>query len=188
MSSPPAPDSPGPAPTRDRLLIAVGVVATALVLWSHRDAPLRAPWLAAILLVSTWLAVIDAREHRLPNRIVGPLAAGVTVVVAVAGWADGDLARGWRALAMGVAASAILLLVNLIGGLGMGDVKYGYPAAATVGWFGADALVVAALVTTMVGGLVAALVLARGRGWGHRLSYGPFMALGLAAGLFAAGT
>jgi leader peptidase (prepilin peptidase)/N-methyltransferase len=187
LSSPPAPASTGPALVRDRLIAAVGLAATIAVLLAHRDAPLRAPWLAAVLLVSTWLSVIDARQHRLPNRIVGPLAAGVSVVVLAAAWADGDLGRAGRALGIGLATAAVLLVVNLVGGLGMGDVKYGYPFGATLAWFGLDALMVAVLVTTAAGGLVAAALLARGRGRDHRVSYGPFMALGLAAGLMTAG-
>jgi leader peptidase (prepilin peptidase)/N-methyltransferase len=77
----------------------------------------------------------------------------------------------------------VLLVLNIVGGLGMGDVKYGYPMAATVGWFGWDALFVALLVTTLAGAAVAVAILIRGGGRNQHLAYGPYMALGLAVSL-----
>lgn len=169
-------------------MVGVGLAATALVGWLHRARPLEGLALAVVVAVSTWLSVIDFREHRLPNRIVGPLAVAITVVIGLGGLAEDDLGRAGRAMAFGLVASTVLLVANLIGGLGMGDVKYGYPVAATVGWFGWDALAVTILVTAFSGGLVGAVLLAIGRGRNYALSYGPFMALGLVAGLVAAGT
>ncbi len=172
-------------PIRDGLTVLVGAVAAILVLIGHRSTPFTALGSAAVVMVSTWLAVIDFREHRLPNRIVGPLAGAVAVWLFVAGLVEDDLGRTARALGFGLAVAGFLLLANILGGLGMGDVKYGFPMAATVGWFGWDALSVTIVVTTVSGAVAAVVMLVLGRGRSAQLSYGPYMALGLAGGLLA---
>ena len=189
-SHPPA-EAPRPGIARptglvDGVVVGLGAAGALAVAAGHRATPLLAAALAGAVVVSAWLSIIDFREHRLPNRIVGPLAAAATAVVVVAGLAEGDPARTARALGLGLAVSAVLLAANLLGGMGMGDVKYGFPVGVLVGWFGWDALVVTILVTTAAGGLVAVGLLVRGLGRGHHLSYGPYMALGLVAGLLAA--
>lgn len=172
------------------MVAAAGLAGAVGVLIGHWSAtvggPAMALFLALVVLVSAWLAVIDFREHRLPNRIVGPLAVAVVLAVLLVGLAEDDLGRAGRALGLGLTISAFLLLANIIGGLGMGDVKYGFPMAATVGWFGWDALSITIVVTTLAGAVVAGAMLLAGRGRSHRLSYGPYMALGLVGGLLAA--
>lgn len=162
--------------------MAIGATATLLVVVIHRSMILGGLALGVVVGVSTWLAVIDFREHRLPNRIVGPLAVAVTVGLLIAGFAEDDYSRAGRAIGLGLATAAALLVMNLIGGLGMGDVKYAYPMAATVGWFGWDAVFVALLVTTAAGAVVAIVLLVRG-GRRQQFAYGPYMALGLAVSL-----
>jgi leader peptidase (prepilin peptidase)/N-methyltransferase len=177
-------------PRRDAALVAAGAVAVLAVAIGYRQSPLTAAALVVMLGVSTWLSVIDARIHRLPNRIVGPLAAAAAATVAVAAVigdeAGGDWGRAARAVGFGAVISAVLLVANLVGGLGMGDVKYGFPVGVTVGWFGLDAVLVTVLATTLAGAVAAIGLLATGRGRSHRLAYGPFMALGTAAGLLSA--
>lgn len=170
------------------ITVAIGIVATILVVVAHRANPLTAAALGVVLAVSVWLSAIDVREHRLPNRIVGPLAAVVALGVLVAGLLDDDLGRTGRALAFGVAVFGVLLIASIVGGLGMGDVKYGFPMATTVGWFGWDAVSVAIMVTSLAGAIAAIAILIIDSNLKRQLPYGPFMALGLAAGLlFSAG-
>lgn len=164
----------------------IGLVATAAVVVSFRQSPIAAVLFAAVLLTSTWLAIIDFREHRLPNRIVGPLALAVLICVVVAGLVEADLGRSGRALGMALALSVVLFVVNLVGGIGMGDVKYGFPMAATVGWFGWDALSITIMFTTVLAAVVAMVALLQGRGKDYEFAYGPYMAMGLAVGLFVA--
>lgn len=170
----------------DLIVAAIGVAATVAVVVAFGQSPIAAGLFAVVLLTSTALSIIDFREHRLPNRIVGPLALGVVVSVVAAGIVNEDLGRSWRALGMGLALSVVLFAVNVVGGIGMGDVKYGFPMAATVGWFGWDALSIAIMFTTVAAAVVAVVVLLQGRGKDHQLAYGPYMALGLAVGLLAA--
>ena len=174
--------------TRDALVAALGATATVAIVWFHRGQPASALALGGLVGVSTWLSIIDFRHHRLPNRIVGPLAVAVTVAVVLAGLIDGDASRAGRAGLIGGIASAVLLVGNLLGGLGMGDVKFGYPAAAALGWFGLSPLATAAMVMAISGAVGAVVVLAMGRGRRHALPYGPYMVLGLVVGLLTAGT
>jgi len=166
----------------------MALVAAVVVAVAHRENPLAAVALGVLVVIAGWLSAIDLKEHRLPNRIVGPLAGAVLLAVVSAGIWNADLARSGRALLFGLGAAAVLLVGNLVGGIGMGDVKYAFPLWATLGWFGADAVVMAALVTAAAGGLAAIVVLLSGRGRQYRLPYGPFMSIGLVAGLLQAAT
>ena len=164
----------------------MSAVAIVVVTRAHWDSPLVAACLAVLIAVCGWLSVIDYEEHRLPNRIVGPLAAAVTVAVVAGGLLTGDPARTSRALLFGLAAAAFLLLGNLIGGLGMGDVKYAFPLATALGWFGIEPVLTWAFITAVVGGVAGLAVILFGQGRRHRIPYGPFMTIGLFAGLLAA--
>lgn len=173
-------------PRRDAAVIVIGVAGAAAVWFGHRSSPVTAVALVVMVAISTWLAVIDFRLHRLPNRIVGPLALAATITVAIGAWVTDDWNRALTAIGLGVALAGLLLGANLTGGLGMGDVKYGYPVGVTVGWFGFDPLIVTVLATTVAGAVFAVAMLVAGRGRSHRLAYGPFMALGTIVGLLTA--
>lgn len=175
-----------PEGQRERLAWVVGVASAAAMTVAYRTEPVLAICLVAMVAVSTHLSAIDLREHRLPNHIVGPLSLVVVFAVVIGGVVEEDLRRAGTALALGVATSVLLLLVHLAGGLGMGDVKYGFPAGATLGWFGAGAVFQAAVITTAVGAAVAVWMLSTGHGRGSRLPYGPCMAVGLVGALLAA--
>ena len=97
-----------------------------------------------------------------------------------------DLARSGRALLFGLAAAGVLLIGNLVGGMGMGDVKYAFPLGATLGWFGSEPVVTWAFVTAAVGGIAGLAVIVSGQGRRYRIPYGPFMTIGLFAGLLSA--
>jgi leader peptidase (prepilin peptidase)/N-methyltransferase len=171
----------------DVLTAIVGAVGAAAVVWAHRHQPVTAVVLAVWVGVAAWLSAIDLRERRLPNRIVGPLAVAVVLTVIGAGVLTDELGRGGRALTVGAVAFVVCLAANLAGGMGMGDVKYAFPLFATVGWFGREAVAAAVLVTTLAGAVAGAAVLVMGLGRRFRLPYGPFMSLGLVAGLVVAG-
>jgi len=179
------PQAARPSPVRSAV-IGVTVSATILVVLVHRATPVTAIGLGLLVVFAGWLSVIDFEQHRLPNRIIGPLTGAVTVVVVLAGLVNDDLGRSGRALLIGLAASIVMLVGNLIGGMGMGDVKYAFPLAATLGWFGLSPVLAGALVMAFTGGLAALVVLIIGKGRGHRLAYGPFMSLGLIGGLLTA--
>ncbi len=175
--------------TAARVIVAALTVAgMAAVTRAHWSDPAVAVALAVLVGIAGWLAIIDFEIRRLPNKIVGPLAAVVTAVVVLAGLLSEDPGRSAKAVLLGLAALGFFLIGNLIGGMGMGDVKYAYPIGTTLGWYGAQPLISAALVTVVAGGLAAVFVLASGKGRRYRLAYGPFMSLGLVAGLLVAAT
>ncbi len=183
------PVEPGSEGGRSLVRAAItGITAVAIVVVAraHWASPIVAVGLAVMLAVCGRLSVIDYNEHRLPNRIVGPLAIAVTTAVVVGGlWTD-DLTRSGRAMLFGLAAAAFLLVGNLIGGMGMGDVKYAFPLATALGWFGSQPVLTWALVTAAVGGLAGLAVIVSGRGRRYRVPYGPFMTIGLFVGLLSA--
>jgi len=170
----------------DGTVAIVGVAAAALVTWVHRSAPITAVFLAVVVVVSAWLSAIDFREHRLPNRIVGPLAAAAAIWVIGMGISADDSGRVGRAFGIAAAAFVVLFVMNIVAGFGMGDVKYGTVAALILGWFGGDALTTAVMVMALSGGVVAVVLLLQGKR-DQDLAYGPYLALGLIAGLVVAG-
>ncbi|MDH3299720.1 MAG: A24 family peptidase [Acidimicrobiia bacterium] len=179
-------DSGSEIPLVRATIIGMSVGAVVVVGRAHWPNPLVAIGLAAMTAVCGWLAVIDLDEHRLPNRIVGPLALAVTVAVVAGGLWTADPARSGRSLLFGLAAAAFLLIGNLIGGLGMGDVKYAFPLAATLGWFGSEPVLAWAFVTAVVGGLAGFAAIVSGQGRRYRIPYGPFMTIGFFAGILSA--
>lgn len=185
-SEPAADDGRAVAPLARAVIIGMSVVAVVVVARAHWEHPVAAVFLAAMVAVCGWLSVIDFDEHRLPNRIVGPLAVAVAVAVIAAGLWTGEPGRSGRAMLFGLAAAVFLLIGNLIGGLGMGDVKYAFPLATALGWFGAEPVLTWAFVTAAVGGLAGFAVIVSGQGRRYRIPYGPFMTIGFFAGVLSA--
>lgn len=186
--------APSPAPARvrwairDRALLVGGAFAVAVVVAAHRERPVGAAALGVMVGAATVLAAVDAREHRLPNAMVGPLASAVVFGVTLAGVTGGDLARSGRAFGLAAVTMVVFLAGHMAGGVGMGDVKYAFPLAVVVGWYGAPALMVAAMATTVSAAATLAVLAVLRRGWpSGRLAYGPHMTVGLATALLAAG-
>ena len=100
---------------------------------------------AAVLAVAT---VTDLRSRRIPNWLTFPyMAAGLIVAAWLGGW-QGEL-RGLGGFALG---ACIYGALNLMGGMGMGDVKL----CAAIGlWIGASQLMLSMVMTAMVGGVMA---------------------------------
>ena len=141
------------------------------------------PGVVIIVAVALWLSIIDWREHRLPNRIVGPLAGGVALWVLLLGFVASDLGRGVTAIGWGMGASAAFFVLNLVAGLGMGDVKFAFPVGATLGWFGADSVEIGFYAMVVSAGVVGLAALVQGKGRDHRVAFGPYMAFGLLCGI-----
>ncbi|HET8867150.1 MAG TPA: prepilin peptidase, partial [Agrococcus sp.] len=125
--------------------------ATAWLLALHGwDAVAIVP-LAAAAAVAPALARIDATERRLPNAMTLPLLA-IAAVASALRLVGGDLSP-----LVGLGCGAILLLMAVVGGMGMGDVKLCAAlalATATLGW----AVPLAGLAASVVVGGVAGMV------------------------------
>ncbi|MGO4690903.1 prepilin peptidase [Glaciibacter sp. 2TAF33] len=157
----------------------VGVTAAVLLLLF---AWLRLGWDPALVpagylaVVTAPLIAIDAAEHRLPNRLVLPGYAFALAGVALSGAAGGI---PLEALVAGAAYFIFLLLMNLAGGMGMGDVKLAGVLGLALGVISAAAAVAGVMVAFLLGAVAgAAALLARGSGPRTRIPFGPFLLAG----------
>lgn len=99
-----------------------------------------------VLIVATFT---DLRSRRIPNWLVVPFMIGGLVVPAwFHGWHDGFL-QSIEGFALGALIYGILFWM---GGMGMGDVKL---VAAIGAWIGPSQLLLAMVLTGMVGGVMA---------------------------------
>lgn len=133
--------------------------------------------LLAVAAATPSLVRVDLAEHRLPNAIV--LAAAVPVLGALALAAVEAPVRAAGAVLGGLAYGALLLALNVLGGMGMGDVKLGAVLGAAAGLLGLPVAVAAVVAAFLTGGVVSALLLATRRaGRADALPFGPFLLLG----------
>ena len=178
LNGPADPEPGAPAPTwRIRPAgVAVGAVLAAaalLRLGLTTDAGLA----AGLLAVLGVLAVIDIESGLLPNRIIGPAAAGV-LAYQVALFPE----RLVECIVAAVGAVVLMLLPTLFQrrAMGMGDVKLAGLLGLALGGN--------VLVSLMVGSLasvpIALLILIRGSSLrGATVPFGPFLAFGAAVTL-----
>jgi leader peptidase (prepilin peptidase)/N-methyltransferase len=123
--------------------------------------------------VTPWLVRFDVREHRLPNLLVVPGIA-VGLLSCAAEWAiTGQVPL--VPLAAGLTYAGFLLVLNLVGGLGMGDVKLG--AALGLASWNLSIAILSPVVAFLVGGLVSVALLIAGRR-GQKIAFGPFLLAG----------
>jgi prepilin peptidase CpaA len=98
-----------------------------------------------VLAVATFT---DLRSRRIPNWLVLPfMAAGICVSAWTSGWHG--LGQSLAGLGLGALLFGVLAFM---GGMGMGDVKL---CAAVGAWIGPSQLVVAMVLTGVVGGIMA---------------------------------
>jgi len=133
-----------------------------------------------VLCVAT---ITDLRSRRIPNWLVLPfMVAGLVVPACFDGW------RGFGHSVEGFGLGALVFgVISWIGSMGMGDVKL---VAAIGAWVGPRQLVLAMVLTAMVGGLIAlawAIVGAfRGEVWKSRkIPYAPAIAIGTLISFFS---
>ncbi|MEN9753594.1 MAG: hypothetical protein RL670_1285 [Actinomycetota bacterium] len=139
--------------------------------------------LVSLALVAIWLAVIDARSQRIPNRIVLPaLAAGLLLI----GFFDFAL-LGQAALAA-AASFGLFLVLNLVsrGQLGMGDVKLAALLGLGLGALGWGYWLLGVALGFVFGAFGALVLLIGSRGSNRKsfFAYGPYLVAGaLASGI-----
>ena len=128
------------------------------------------------------VAVVDLRQHRIPNSVVGlqsiSLLAASLAAVSVTG--PGPIERG---LAAGIVSFGVFVVLRIVAprGIGMGDVKEALPLGFALGWIGWAAVVVGLALAFVVNGIACAAVLITRRGDRATLvPFGPSMAVGTA--------
>lgn len=149
--------------------------------------------LVSAALLTVWiglavcLAVIDARMHRLPNRLVLPLyPVGAAAALAAAFRANSPAPLVGAAASAAVLFAGYWLLHRFGGGMGGGDVKLAGAIGLLTGTHGWEAPLAATAVAFFVGGLTAVVLVASRRAHRRsRIPFGPFMLLGAAVAMIS---
>lgn len=154
------------------------------------DEPLRAILVVLVHLalagVGIWLIVIDARTHRLPNRIVLPTLGALVALSLLDALTTGAWGVCGRALLSGLLLSALYAVLRGIsgGGVGGGDVKLAAAIGVLLGWHGWQALLLGSAAAFVLGALFALILMALRRATkSTRIAFGPWMILGAAIGI-----
>ncbi|MGV2984128.1 prepilin peptidase [Microbacterium sp. AGC85] len=139
--------------------------------------------------VGVWLLAIDARTHRLPNRIVLPTLAALLALVGVDALVTGRSGPLIGAvIGMLVLGGVYAVLRGASrGGIGGGDVKLAALIGLMLGWHGWQALAVGAASAFVLGALYAlALMALRRADRSTRIAFGPWMIIGAVLGVAVA--
>ncbi|MFF1541966.1 prepilin peptidase [Microbacterium sp. NPDC058269] len=141
---------------------------------------------AALIGVAAWLVVVDARTHRLPNRIVLPTLGSLLVLVAIDALAAGQGRSFVRALLGLVILGSFYAVLRAISraGMGGGDVKLAAVIGLVLGWHGWQAFVIGAAAAFVLGALYALVLILLHRANGTtRIAFGPWMIAGALLGI-----
>jgi len=131
--------------------------------------------------VGLWLVVIDARTHRLPNRIVLPTLGALIVLAVVESLTTGDAARMLRALLGGLVLGFFYAVIHVASrqGMGGGDVKLAAVIGLVLAWHGWWTLLLGSAAAFVLGALYAITLLLMGKvERTTRIAFGPWMILG----------
>lgn len=142
-----------------------------------------------LLGIGVWLIVIDARTHRLPDRIVLPTLAGLIVAAAIDAVGTGESRALVRALLGMLVLGGFYAVLRAISrsGMGGGDVKLAAVIGLVLGWHGWQALAVGAASAFVLGSLYALVLMLLRRATGAtRIAFGPWMIAGALLGVLAA--
>ena len=125
------------------------------------------------------LAVVDIRDHRLPNRMVAVAFLGCVLLTGVLAVATADPRVVLRALAASSVAVGAFAVAHILGGMGMGDVKFAAVTGWALGTIGWSAVWWGHLLGFVAAGVVVVVGVVASRM--HRrtaVPFGPFMGLG----------
>ena len=143
----------------------------------------------ALLGIGVWLLIIDARTHRLPNRIVLPTLGGALALSIVDALVTGESAALIRA-AMGMLILGgfyAVMRATSRGGIGGGDVKLAAVIGLVLAWHGWQVLAIGAAAAFVLGALYALVLMAlRRASRTTRIAFGPWMIIGAIVGMLAA--
>ena len=140
----------------------------------------------ALVGVGGWLVVVDARTHRLPNRIVLPTLACLVVLAGIDALGTGqsrDLVRAVLGMLILGGFYAVLRGISRAG-MGGGDVKLAAVIGLVLGWHGWTSLAIGAASAFVLGALYAlVLILLRRADGATRIAFGAWMIAGALLGI-----
>ena len=142
-----------------------------------------------LLGVGAWLLIIDARTHRLPNRIVLPMLGGVLMLVIIDALVRGEAASLIRAAVGMLILGGFYTVMRAAsrGGIGGGDVKLAAVIGLVLGWHGWQALAIGAAPAFVLAALYALVLMAlRRANRSTRIAFGPWMIIGAVLGVVVA--
>jgi leader peptidase (prepilin peptidase)/N-methyltransferase len=171
------------APASRRARLATGYIALGLGALAGAAAGWSAllPALLALAILGAPLIAIDLEHHRLPNRLIRPLALAAALLLTVAAAATGDWHRVLRSLEGAAAVFAVLYVLAWISpaSFGLGDVRLGGILGAYLGWFGWPYVYYGIFAGFLIGALVGVAVLASRRGtMKTAIPFGPMLIVG----------
>jgi leader peptidase (prepilin peptidase)/N-methyltransferase len=152
-----------------------------LAVWSLGPTPALLPALY-LAVVTPELVRVDLRSRRLPNVLVLPGYGALAAAAIMGGVASG--AVPWEVPAAAGAALVFLLLMNVLGGMGMGDVKLGGVLAGALALVSIEAAAAGIAAGFLLGGVAAVgLLLCRGSSSGltgarRSIPFGPYLLAG----------
>ena len=141
---------------------------------------------AALIAVGAWLVVIDARTHRLPDRIVLPTLGALLVLVSIDALTAGQWGSSVRAVLGMVILGGFYAVLRMASraGMGGGDVKLAAVIGLVLGWHGWQSLMIGAAAAFVLGALYAlVLMLLRRADGATRIAFGPWMIAGALLGV-----
>ena len=140
----------------------------------------------ALLGTGLWLTAVDARTHRLPNRIVLPALAASALLAVVDAFVTGEAGAALRAGGGMLILGGFYALLRIVSrsGVGGGDVKLAALIGLVLGWHGWQALAVEAASAFVLASLYALALIALRRADGStRIAFGPWMIAGALIGI-----
>lgn len=143
--------------------------------------------LATCVVGATWMSFLvtgfilarwDIRDHRLPNKYVAMALAGGLLGFALLS----AIEQSWESLARGLMGGGICVLVfaiaHIVGGMGMGDVKYSAVVGLYLGWLSWESIYWGVLSAFGLAAFIVATSAIRRKAL-RSIPFGPFMTLGV---------
>lgn len=137
---------------------------------------------AIATIVALYIAVIDFRELRIPNRILLPGLVISILAMVLTAISSSDFGSLLRALAGALISTAIFLAIHLLNpkGLGMGDVKFAALIGLTLSWISFPLGLIGLAISWLAASIFSIFtLLAQGRNFNRLIPFGPFMLFGL---------
>lgn len=164
------------------LTASVGL-SVALFLAQSPDVAARSSQVAALVVFSAggaWISVVDAREHRIPNLLLLPLAAALGGIVFVATLASGQPEQLLVSLTGAAVLFGVYLLLAIAGGIGFGDVKLGAVIGLYLAWISPTAAIAATILAYVFAApqAIATLIRRARAAQPARVPFGPYMFAG----------